>query len=120
MKRLATSLSRRVKDSLIVAVGLLCLDDLDSFVSRAQAQQQPLINLGGRGWGSAEAPSNTPATDREPVAIQFSAKGGFASDYIYRGVPLSDRKPAVGAGIEAQQMAWECLPEDTPADACAG
>jgi uncharacterized protein (TIGR02001 family) len=33
--------------------------------------------------------------------VQFSVKAGVASDYIYRGVTLSDRKPAVGAGVEA-------------------
>jgi hypothetical protein len=34
-------------------------------------------------------------------APSSSARAGFASDYIYRGVTLSDRKPAVGAGLEA-------------------
>jgi uncharacterized protein (TIGR02001 family) len=33
--------------------------------------------------------------------FEFSARAGFASDYIYRGVTLSDHKPAVGAGLEA-------------------
>src|SRR5262245_17508636 len=101
MRRSTTSLSRRIKASLVVAVGLLCLDGLASFAARAQAQQQPSINLGGRGWGAAEAPRTTPPTDREPDTIQFSVKAGIASDYIYRGVTLSDRKPAIGAGVEA-------------------
>src|SRR5262245_35055524 len=83
--------------SLIVAAGLLCVTN---FAARAQTQQQS-INLGGRGWGAAEAYRTAPATDREPETIQFSVKGGIASDYIYRGTTLSDRKPAVGAGIEA-------------------
>jgi uncharacterized protein (TIGR02001 family) len=100
MRRLATSLSTRVKASLVVAVSLLCLDGLASFAARAQTQQQRSINLGGRGWGAAE-PRTTPSTDREPDTIQFSVKAGVASDYIYRGVTLSDRKPAVGAGVEA-------------------
>jgi uncharacterized protein (TIGR02001 family) len=33
--------------------------------------------------------------------LEFEFRGGLASDYIYRGVTLSDRKPAVGAAIEA-------------------
>jgi uncharacterized protein (TIGR02001 family) len=57
------------------------------------------INLGGRGWGGAEAP-RAPG-EREGETLQFSAKAGIASDYIYRGTTLSDRKPAVGAGVEA-------------------
>jgi uncharacterized protein (TIGR02001 family) len=28
-------------------------------------------------------------------------RGGFATDYVYRGITLSDRKPAVGAAVEA-------------------
>jgi hypothetical protein len=57
------------------------------------------INLGSRGWAGAEAP-RVPK-EREGETLQFSAKAGIASDYIYRGTTLSDRKPAVGAGIEA-------------------
>lgn len=71
---------------------------------RAQAPQQAAeitragaISLGGRGW---TAPEGT-AEDRAPNQLQFSAKAGIASDYIYRGTTLSDRKPAVGGGIEA-------------------
>src|SRR5688572_20126225 len=57
------------------------------------------INLGGRGWGGGEAPRAPGA--REGETLQFSAKAGIASDYIYRGTTLSDRKPAVGVGVEA-------------------
>jgi uncharacterized protein (TIGR02001 family) len=83
--------------SVAGAAGLLCLA---SFTARAQTQQSP-INLGGRGWGAIEAYRTAPSTDREPETVQFSMKGGIASDYIYRGTTLSDRKPAVGVGIEA-------------------
>jgi len=95
------SLDSRVKASLVAAIGLLCLDGLASSPARAQTQQQPTINLGSRGWGAAYAPRTTPSADREPETIQFSVKAGVASDYIYRGVTLSDRKPAAGAGVEA-------------------
>lgn len=33
--------------------------------------------------------------------LEFEVRGGLASDYVYRGVTLSDRKPAVGMAIEA-------------------
>jgi uncharacterized protein (TIGR02001 family) len=57
------------------------------------------INLGGRGWGHSEAPRTL--TTREVEPLQFSAKAGVASDYIYRGTTLSDRRPAAGAAVEA-------------------
>ena len=102
MRRSATSLIRCAKALLVVAVGFLYVDCLAGFAARAQSQQQPSINLGARTWGATEALRATPPTDREPPpTIQFSAKAGIASDYIYRGVTLSDRRPAVGAGVEA-------------------
>jgi uncharacterized protein (TIGR02001 family) len=101
MRRLAASLNRQVSATLVTAVGWLCLDGLAGLAVRAQTQQQPSINLGGRGWGAAESAHTPPSTDREPETIEFIAKAGIASDYVYRGVTLSDRKPAAGAGIEA-------------------
>jgi uncharacterized protein (TIGR02001 family) len=101
MRRSAAFPNRRVNASLVVAVGLFCLEGLASFPASAQTRQQSSINLGGRGWGAADSARTTPSTDREPETIQFSAKAGIASDYIYRGTTLSDHKPAVGAGIEA-------------------
>jgi uncharacterized protein (TIGR02001 family) len=60
------------------------------------------INLGARGGLAAETPVGTaPRQDGAPSLFELSARAGFASDYIYRGVTLSDRKPAVGAGLEA-------------------
>jgi len=57
------------------------------------------ISLGGHGWSSFEA---TPVTsDRAANQLEFSFRGGFATDYMYRGTTLSDHKPAVGAAIEA-------------------
>jgi uncharacterized protein (TIGR02001 family) len=59
------------------------------------------INLGARGGLAAEAPVGTvPRQDGTPSSYEFSGRAGFASDYIYRGVTLSDHKPAVGAGLE--------------------
>jgi len=60
------------------------------------------VNLGARGGLAAEAPVGTaPRQDGVSSPFEFSARAGFASDYIYRGVTLSDRKPAVGAALEA-------------------
>ena len=85
----------------LVAAGLLGVEGLAGFAARAQAPQPYSINLGGRSLGGAEAPRATSSTESEPETLQFSAKGGIASDYIYRGTTLSDGKPAFGAGFEA-------------------
>jgi len=100
MRQLAASLNRQVSAALVTAVGLLCLGALAG-LAMAQAQQPPSINLGGRGWGAADSAHTPPSTDREGETIEFSVRAGIASDYVYRGVTLSDRKPAAGAGIEA-------------------
>jgi uncharacterized protein (TIGR02001 family) len=57
------------------------------------------ISLGGHGWSSFEAMPVT--SDRAANELEFSFRGGFATDYIYRGTTLSDHKPAVGAAAEA-------------------
>jgi uncharacterized protein (TIGR02001 family) len=60
------------------------------------------INLGARTGLAAEAPARVaPRQDGTTSPFEFAARAGFASDYIYRGVTLSDRKPAVGIGLEA-------------------
>jgi uncharacterized protein (TIGR02001 family) len=60
------------------------------------------INLGARAGLAAGAPAGI-TTRQEGAAslFEFSARAGLASDYIYRGVTLSDHKPAVGVGLEA-------------------
>jgi uncharacterized protein (TIGR02001 family) len=93
---------------VLLAIGIV-LGCLEGFAGEAARAQTPTplpegssnrsINLGGRGWGGAEPPQ--PPKENGDQTIQFSAKAGIASDYIYRGTTLSDRKPAVGAGIEA-------------------
>ena len=57
------------------------------------------ISLGGHGWSSFEAMAVT--SDRAANQLEFSFRGGFATDYMYRGTTLSDHKPAVGAAVEA-------------------
>lgn len=55
------------------------------------------IGLGNRGWSASEA---SPA--KSVNELEFSARAGFASDYIYRGTTLSDHGPAAGAAFEAR------------------
>src|SRR5690349_4862633 len=57
------------------------------------------INLGGRGWSGSESKHTVP--DSAKSTLEFEVRGGLASDYVYRGVTLSDRRPAVGMAIEA-------------------
>jgi len=57
------------------------------------------ISLGGHDWSSFEAVPVT--SDRGANQLEFSFRGGFATDYMYRGTTLSDHKPAVGAAVEA-------------------
>jgi uncharacterized protein (TIGR02001 family) len=58
------------------------------------------IILGGRGGPAGDAPAKR-ASPSNASSVEFSARAGFATDYIYRGTTLSDRGPAVGAGAEA-------------------
>jgi uncharacterized protein (TIGR02001 family) len=83
----------------------LSLTSLTGGSARAQTSDDnaaDTINLGARAGLAAEAPLRTaPRQDGAPSPFEFSTRAGFASDYIYRGVTLSDHKPAVGAGLEA-------------------
>ncbi len=75
-------------------------------VQRSRKSQQPTekvgrgIILGSRGGPVGEAQSGTVLQDKA-TGLEFSARAGFATDYIYRGVTLSDRQFALGAGFEA-------------------
>jgi uncharacterized protein (TIGR02001 family) len=76
----------------------LCLAPITSALAQA-APPSPggAIGLGNRGWSAAD-------TDREPSTneLEFSARAGVASDYIYRGTTLSDHGPAAGAAFETR------------------
>jgi len=54
------------------------------------------IGLGNRGWSTTDTSHATSANE-----LDFSARAGVASDYIYRGTTLSDHGPAAGAAVEA-------------------
>lgn len=56
------------------------------------------ILLGSRGGPVGDAQR---ATAADESGFEFSAAAAIATDYIYRGVTLSDRKPAAGASFEA-------------------
>jgi uncharacterized protein (TIGR02001 family) len=58
------------------------------------------IVLGSRA-GLAPGTPVAPSQGRPADSIELNARAGFTTDYIYRGVTLSDRKPALGAGLEA-------------------
>ena len=81
----------------IAAVTVLGLAPLTMSFARAQGS----INLGSRGGvAGATAERTAPAADDTSNIFEFSARGGFVSDYIYRGTTLSDHRPAIGAAFE--------------------
>jgi uncharacterized protein (TIGR02001 family) len=84
---------------LAVAVAVVLLIAGDSAQGQASTGYSGAISLGGRGWSSFEGVPVT--SDGGENQFEFSFRGGFATDYMYRGTTLSDHKPAVGAAIEA-------------------
>jgi len=94
-----------------MAAAVLWLGPATGGTARAQTPDDNAvasIALGARGGPAAEVPIRpaapkdaTTRQDSVAGALEFSARAGFASDYIYRGTTLSDRRPAVGAGVEA-------------------
>src|SRR5262245_16874153 len=65
----------------------------------AQASTATSINLGGRGLSMSEGKHAAPAEGKNQLELEL--RSGVASDYIYRDVTLSDRRPAVGTALEA-------------------
>jgi uncharacterized protein (TIGR02001 family) len=61
-----------------------------------EASQGGAISLGNRGWSAADTSHATSANE-----LEFSARVGVASDYVYRGTTLSARGPAAGVALEA-------------------
>jgi hypothetical protein len=85
--------------SIAACVGL-CIAAMAGGLARAETPEVSsggAIGLGGRGWSAADTNRLTPASE-----LEFSARAGVASDYIYRGTTLSDHGPAAGAAIEAR------------------
>jgi uncharacterized protein (TIGR02001 family) len=84
--------------SIAAFVGLW-LAPMTGGAARAQtAEVSPgsAIGLGNRGWSATETNHATSANE-----LEFGARAGVASDYIYRGTTLSGGGPAAGAAVEA-------------------
>ena len=97
--------SRAIAGVIAIAVAAFWLVSATGGTARAQPRDNnPVgaIGLGVRGGPAGEAPVHAaPSKDGAESPVEFSFRAGLASDYIYRGTTLSDRKPAVGAAIEA-------------------
>jgi uncharacterized protein (TIGR02001 family) len=80
---------------LFTQVDFACAETANNNAARS-------LDLGARG-GIAPAGSGraAPAQESSDGAVEFSARAGFATDYIYRGTTLSARQPAIGAAFEA-------------------
>ncbi|MCP3467266.1 TorF family putative porin [Bradyrhizobium sp. CCGUVB23] len=63
----------------------------------AETSASGAIGLGNRAWSAAETSHATSVNE-----LEFSARAGVASDYVYRGTTLSGREPAAGAAFEAR------------------
>ena len=96
---------RRKSKSIYAAIGLaaaLCTAMPETAIAEQQgAVEAPRrsIVLGSRGGPAGDTPRTAAAPGDSGLA--FSAAAAIASDYIYRGVTLSDRGPAAGANFEA-------------------
>ena len=89
---------RRVSAASIAALVGLSLTPTTGGLAHAQSPSPAgAIGLGNRGWSAADTNQATSANE-----LDFSARAGLASDYIYRGTTLSDHKPAAGAAFEAK------------------
>src|SRR5260370_20034879 len=82
-------------ERIMVAAGNVALCCVLSNVAQAQTtgDQTGSIALGARGGFSADSPTlRTQPQDRPENAFGYTMGAGMASDYIYRGVTLSDHR----------------------------
>jgi uncharacterized protein (TIGR02001 family) len=103
MRKESTSSTRGFAAAVVLLIVLLLIP-----IANNAAQAEPSgdnapssIILGDRGGLTPEPSVMVPTQEGTTPSIEVGARAGFATDYIYRGVTLSDHKPAVGAGIEA-------------------
>jgi uncharacterized protein (TIGR02001 family) len=83
----------------LAALGALLVDENCALGQTATSNYGGAISLGGHGWSSFEgAPT---ASGHDASQLEFSFRGGVATDYMYRGTTLSDHKPAIGGAVEA-------------------
>ena len=98
MRQRGVASVRRVRGASFAALVGLWLAPMTGAVAQANPPSPGgAIGLGNRGWSAAD-------TNREASAneLEFSARAGVASDYIYRGTTLSDHGPAAGAAFETR------------------
>jgi uncharacterized protein (TIGR02001 family) len=95
-KRGAVTVRHVSKASALIGLGLASMCGGLARAQTPEVSPGASIGLGNRGWSAADA--NRPASVNE---LEFSARAGLASDYIYRGTTLSDHGPAAGGAIEA-------------------
>jgi len=91
---------QHVSGALVAVLVAFSLAPMTGGLARAQnLEVSPggAIGLGNRGWSASEPNRATSANE-----LEFSARAGAASDYIYRGTTLSDHGPAAGAALEAR------------------
>ena len=99
MRQRGVATVRRASGASIAALVGLLLAPVTGGLAHAETPITPVgaIGLGNRGWSAADTNHATSANE-----VEFSARAGFASDYIYRGTTLSDHGPAAGAAFETR------------------
>ena len=83
--------------SFAAVVGLWFAPMTGALAQTAPPGSGSAIGLGNRGWSAADTNREAPANE-----LEFSARAGVASDYIYRGTTLSAHGPAAGAAFETR------------------
>jgi Bacterial protein of unknown function (Gcw_chp) len=102
---MTTSQAQSNRTAPLAGLALLCaLAAATGGPARAQTPNDSAagsIGLGTRGGPAGEGAARAAPSKDSADGAEFGARAGFASDYIYRGTTLSDRRPAVGAALEA-------------------
>jgi uncharacterized protein (TIGR02001 family) len=88
--------ARGASTAAFVGLWLASMTSGSAFAQTLEVSPGGAIGLGNRGWSAAETNHATSANE-----LEFSARAGVASDYIYRGTTLSAHGPAAGAAVEA-------------------
>jgi uncharacterized protein (TIGR02001 family) len=96
-RRGVASVRRTGSVSLTALVALWLAPATGALAQANSSSPAGAIGLGNRGWSAAD-----PNRETSTNALEFSARAGVASDYIYRGTTLSDHGPSAGASFEAR------------------
>ncbi len=102
LNNLGRAIPRVVAGITVAALALLPARGDSAYAQAGGNNATGSIDLGARGGLVPERSARgAPAQERPDSPVEFSARAGFATDYIYRGTTLSARQPAVGAAFEA-------------------